>query len=82
MLVLGGALAGHAALLPASAAGPARLLVRVGDGPPIPVEVTSHGGWQPFRIDTMAFADTARAVTVEVEAPPGATLCVEALVLP
>ena len=81
-LVLGGALEGHAALRPASTTGPARLLFRVDDGPAIPVVVTPRGGWQPFRIDTARFAETSHSVTVEAEAPAGATLCVEALVLP
>jgi hypothetical protein len=81
-LVLGGALEGHAALLPASTTGPARLLVRIDDAPAIPVVVTPRGGWQPYRIDTTRFADTSHLVTVEAEAPAGATLCMEALVLP
>jgi len=81
-LLLGGALAGHAALVPRSATGPARLLVRVDDEPAIPVEVTPRGGWQPFRIDTSRFAGTSHSVTVEAETPAGATLCVEALLLP
>ncbi len=80
-LVLGSALAGHAALLPASA-GRASLRFRLDDGPPVTIEVTSRGGWQPFRIDTVRFAATSRSVTVEAETPPGAALCIEALVLP
>lgn len=81
-LTLGGALAGHVAPLPPSASGPARLLIRIDDGPVIPVVVTPRGGWQPFRIDTTSFADTSHSVTVEAETPAGAVLCVEALVLP
>jgi hypothetical protein len=81
-LVLGGALAGHAALLPASAAGPAHLLVQIDDGPAISLVVTARGGWQPFRIDTMRLAESSHSVTIEAETPAGAVLCVEALVLP
>jgi hypothetical protein len=81
-LQLGNALAGHAALLPASSAGPARLLVQVDGGPPIPVVVSPGGGWQPFRIDTMSFADASHFVTIEAEVPAGGALCLEALVLP
>jgi hypothetical protein len=81
-LLLGSALAGHVALLPPAAAGPGRLLVRVDGGPPVPVEVDVRDGWRPFRIDTMRLADTSHLVTLEAEAPAGALLCVEALVLP
>jgi hypothetical protein len=81
-LLLGSALGGHVALLPASAAGPARLLVRIDGAPPVPVLVTAADEWQPFRVDTLRFAETSRSVTLEAEAPPGALLCVEALVLP
>jgi hypothetical protein len=82
LLTLGSALAGHATLRPPGSAGRARLLVHVDDGPPIPVEVTEHGGWQPFRIDTMRFDETAHSVTLEAETPAGSALCLEALVLP
>jgi hypothetical protein len=81
-LTLGHGLAGHAALLPASAAGPARLLVQLDGGPPIPVVVKPGAAWQPFRIDTMSFAGAPHAVTMEVEIPAGGALCLEALVLP
>jgi len=79
---LGSALAGHVALRPPFSAGPVQLLVRIDGGPPIPVVVTPRDGWQPFRIDTTALADSFRLVTVEAEAPAGAVLCVEALILP
>jgi hypothetical protein len=82
LLPLGSALAGHAALLPPATQGTARLLVHVDDGPPVAVLVTAGQGWQPFRIDTMRFADTSHSVTVEAETPAGATLCLEAMVLP
>ena len=82
LVQLGGALAGHAALLPPFAAARARLLVRFDDGPPIPVEVPPRGDWQPFSIDTLHLAPAPHAVTLEAEVPAGATLCVEALVLP
>ncbi len=81
-MVLGDELAGHLALLPPTATGSARLLVRVDDEPAIPVVVTPLGGWQPFRIDTVRFAGTAHSVTIEAETPAGVTLCVEALILP
>ena len=78
---LGGSLAGHVALLPPSAA-PARLVIRVDGGPPIQFAVTGRAGWQPFQVDTMRYTDAPHAVTLEAEAPRGASLCVEALVLP
>jgi hypothetical protein len=81
-LLLGSALAGHVALLRPGPAGPARLLIGLDGAPALPIVVTERGGWQPFRIDTMRFAGTSRFVTLEAEAPAGAVLCVEALVLP
>jgi hypothetical protein len=81
-LLLGSALAGHAALLPPATVGRARLLIRLDGAPPVPVEVTSRDGWQPFLVDTTRFARTPHRVSLEWEAPPGAGLCVEALVLP
>ncbi len=81
-LALGRALAGHVSLRPATAAGTARLLVRVGDGAPLAVEVTGRSGWQPFRVDTTGLAGASPPVTLEADAPPGAVLCVEAVVLP
>jgi hypothetical protein len=44
--------------------------------------VVARGDWQPFRIDTVRFSGTSHSVTLEAETPPGAALCVEALVLP
>ena len=81
-LLLGGALAGHAALLPPLPSGPVRLLVRVDDGPEIAVVLTPRGGWHPFRVDTTRFEGTWRPVAIELAAPVGSRVCLEALVLP
>jgi hypothetical protein len=82
LLSVGGALAGHAALLTPGLAGPVRLLFTVAEGPEIPVEVTARGGWQPFRIDTTRLEGQLHPVTVALAAPAGALVCLEALVLP
>jgi hypothetical protein len=81
-VTLGGALGGRAALLPASAGGVGHLRIRVGPEAPVTFDVPASRGWQPFRVDTMRYAATARPVVLDVEAPPGGSLCVEALVLP
>ena len=80
---LGNALAGHAALLPPSSAGPARLLVQVDDGPPIPVVVGAGRRLAavPHRHHA-ASPHASHSVTIEAEAPAGGALCLEALVLP
>jgi hypothetical protein len=79
-LTLGGAIAGHAALVPSAGTGTLRL--QVDDGPPVVLEVTARNGWQPFRIDTTRQAGTSHSVTMEAQASGGTTLCVEALILP
>jgi hypothetical protein len=82
LVQLGGALAGHVAALPPLPSSPVRVLFRLDGRPPIPVDVPPRGGWQPFRIDTTELAGTPHLVGVEAEAPGGAVLCLEALVLP
>jgi hypothetical protein len=81
-LRLGGALAGHAALLGGPGDGQARLRIRIDDEPPIRLEVTARGGWLPFRVDTTRFADRVYALALEAELPAGAVLCLETVVLP
>ena len=81
-LKLGGALAGHAALLGGPADGQARLRVRLGEEPPVTIEVPARGGWLPFRVDTARFSDRGHALALEADLPAGATLCLEAVVLP
>jgi hypothetical protein len=45
-------------------------------------DTASGRDWRPFRVDTLRFANSPRRVVLEAEAPPGASLCVEALLLP
>jgi hypothetical protein len=81
-LKLGGALAGHAALLGGPSDGQAGLRVRLGEEPPVSIEVAARGGWIPFRVDTTRFAGRGLALALEADLPAGAALCLEAVVLP
>jgi hypothetical protein len=81
-LKLGGALAGHAALLGGPADGQARLRVRLGEELPASIDLAARGGWLPFRVDTTRFAGRTYALALEADLPVGATLCLEAVVLP
>jgi hypothetical protein len=81
-LKLGGALAGHAALVGGPADGQTRLRVRLGEEQPVSIEVAALGGWLPFRVDTTRFAGRGHALALEADLPAGAALCLEAVVLP
>jgi len=81
-LRLGGALAGHAALLSPDTSAAARLVFRVDGGPTIPMAVTVRSGWLPFRIDTSGLGAGARTLVIEAEGPAGSAVCLEAQVLP
>ncbi len=81
-LRLGGALAGHAALLGGPVDGQARLRLRFDGEQPISIDVAARGGWLPFRVDTTRLADHGHALALEAELPGGATFCLEAVVLP
>ena len=81
-LRLGGALAGHVALLSPDASAAARLVFRIEDGPTAQVAVTARSGWLPFRIDTSGLGAGARTLVIEAEGPAGNAVCLEAEVMP
>lgn len=81
-LRLGGALAGHVALLTPDGSAAARLVFRVEGGPDIPVAVTARSGWLPFRIDTSGHGAGPLTLVIEAEGPAGSAVCLDAQVMP